>query len=36
VQWFSVDALPALPPPISIAGRLVRAVAEHLKKEAGN
>jgi len=36
VQWFSVDALPALPPPISIAGRLIRAVAEHLKKEAGN
>ena len=32
VQWFSIDRLPQLPPPISIAGRLIRAVAAHLKE----
>jgi NAD+ diphosphatase len=31
VRWFSVEDLPAIPPAISIAGRLIRAVAEHLK-----
>ncbi len=30
VQWFGHDRLPVLPPPISIAGRLIRAVASHL------
>jgi NAD+ diphosphatase len=33
VRWFPVDALPTLPPPISIAGRLIRAVAAHLRGE---
>lgn len=30
VRWFAVNDLPALPPPISIAGRLIRTVAAHL------
>jgi len=31
VRWFNVDALPAIPPAISVAGRLIRAVAQHLQ-----
>jgi NAD+ diphosphatase len=33
VRWFSVEDLPAIPPAISVAGRLIRAVSEHLKAE---
>lgn len=29
--WFDVEALPTIPPTISIAGRLIRAVAEELR-----
>ena len=35
VQWFALDQLPALPPPISIAGRLIRAVVSHLQQVSG-
>ncbi len=31
VRWFDVDQLPLLPPTLSIAGRLIRAVAGHLQ-----
>jgi NAD+ diphosphatase len=31
VSWFPIDDLPPLPPPVSIAGRLIRAVAAHLQ-----
>lgn len=34
VRWFSVENLPAMPPHISVAGRLIRAVAEHLKQDS--
>jgi NAD+ diphosphatase len=34
VRWFAVDDLPPIPPAISIAGRLIRAVTEHLNAEA--
>ena len=30
--WFDVDALPHIPPTISIAGRMIRAVAEELRR----
>jgi NAD+ diphosphatase len=30
-RWFDVDALPNIPPTISIAGRLIRSVAEELR-----
>ena len=33
VRWFDVDQLPLLPPPISIAGRLIRAVADQLRHD---
>ena len=32
VRWFDVDALPTLPPTLSIAGRLIRAVTGHLRE----
>ena len=31
-DWFDVDALPNIPPNISIAGKLIRAVAEELRR----
>jgi len=31
--WFDVDALPQIPMPVSIAGKLIRAVAEELRRE---
>jgi NAD+ diphosphatase len=33
VRWFPVEALPPLPSPVSIAGRLIRAVAAHLQND---
>lgn len=30
VRWFPIDALPELPTTVSIAGRLIRSVVEHL------
>ncbi len=36
VRWFDLKALPLLPPPISIAGRLIRAVVAHLQAPASN
>ncbi|MDE3009312.1 MAG: NAD(+) diphosphatase [Pseudomonadota bacterium] len=31
VRWFDIAELPQLPPTLSIAGRLIRAVVEHLR-----
>lgn len=31
-HWYDVDALPTIPPTISIAGKLIRAVAEELRQ----
>lgn len=32
-HWFDVDRLPQIPPTISIAGRLIRSVAEELRQD---